>query len=156
MILSNLKTWRNNSELISLSNPRLIKALEWLETTNLDGLPPGKHQIEGDAIFGIVSRGQTAPDETAQFEAHRRYIDIQLMIAGVESIGVALTDSLTVAEPYNDERDIVFFRNPPDFRRIPILSGDFLVLMPNDAHLPTRPLKEPGEDFFKVVVKVLI
>ena len=45
-----------------------------------------------------------------QFEVHRKYVDVQILIDGAEDIVWAPIESLTVSQPYQAEADIEFLR----------------------------------------------
>jgi YhcH/YjgK/YiaL family protein len=65
----------------------LEPAFEFLEQASNRELPAGKHPIDGDRFFAIVVRADSRSPETAEFEAHRKYIDIQYLVSGRETIG---------------------------------------------------------------------
>ena len=45
-------------------------------------LEPGKHPVQGEQIFAIVEACSGRSRAEARLECHRRYIDIQLVLAG--------------------------------------------------------------------------
>ena len=46
----------------------------------------GRHPIDGEAIFALVSTYETEPEGARSFEAHRKYIDVQYLLSGREII----------------------------------------------------------------------
>ena len=111
--------------------------------------------VEGDDVYIIVSEAETRPAEQVRFEAHRRYIDIQLVVRGQESIGVTPLAGLVTTEPYDAARDIEFFAVPQQSETLALRAGDFAVFTPGDAHQPSLHLDGPHVSR-KVVVKVSV
>ena len=87
------------------------KAFNFLKQPHLDALKPGKYQIDGDKVFATVSEGPSKSFEKSEWESHRQYSDIQYVIKGKEIIGVAPFAALTVREPYNTKRDVIFWND---------------------------------------------
>ncbi|RKX72847.1 MAG: DUF386 domain-containing protein, partial [Spirochaetes bacterium] len=66
--------------------------------------------------------------------AHDKYIDVQVVIKGNESIGYALRSELAAVGDFNEESDIGFFGGSGD--PIYLKEGDFAVFFPGDGHAP--------------------
>ncbi|VTN07327.1 Toxin-antitoxin biofilm protein TabA [Raoultella ornithinolytica] len=65
----------------------LKKALQAVAQQDPHTLPPGKYTVDGDNLFFTVVEGQTRPLSEQRPEFHRQYIDIHIVLAGVEIIG---------------------------------------------------------------------
>ncbi len=139
------------------ASSRLQKALAYLTTTQLDTLPEGRYEIEGDKVYALVQAYQTLPvDENAKFEAHRKYIDVQYIVSGVEAMGWALLENMKVNKEYNPEKDIVLGTCPPALATLTrVDAGSAAIFFPEDAHAPKLACGEPAP-VRKVVVKVAI
>jgi YhcH/YjgK/YiaL family protein len=133
-------------------SPGIRKALEFLQSTPPASLKPGRHVIDGDAVVAGVADYATRDEFDSRWEAHRKHIDIQLVLSGEELVGVAPLDNL-IAEPYNDANDILFASGQGDLLKL--TPGRFLVLFPHDAHMPGLQVGEPAP-VRKLVVKVRI
>jgi biofilm protein TabA len=142
-----------NAALYRSVHTRFGRAFDYLTTTALTDLPSGKQTIQGDELFALVNDYSTQPQEKCRFEAHRRYIDMQLMVHGVERIGIANLAAMSDDEPYVAERDVAFFHGQGDL--ITLTEGTFAIFFPHDAHQPGIAVAEPVL-CRKVVVKVLI
>ncbi|HWQ08028.1 MAG TPA: YhcH/YjgK/YiaL family protein [Holophaga sp.] len=125
----------------------------------LAGLDPcrvgeGRMDLDGDALYASCSpEARTRPAEEAPLEAHRAYIDIQVVLEGTDTMGWApLAACRTEAGPYDPGKDIVFFREPPT-HHVQVPAGHLVVLFPEDAHAP---LIGDGRTLSKVVVKVRV
>jgi biofilm protein TabA len=143
-----LKRWRTSGGCEGLES-----GLEFLERTDLAALPMGKHEILGDSVFAMAMRSPSRSAEIGQFESHRKYIDIQYLVSGEETIGVAPVEALRIVTPYDAANDILFYALPPKYESLVILPGHFAVFFPHQGHLPMCHSNGPHE-LHKVVVKV--
>ena len=151
MILDTLLHWRRYAGL----SPRFPAAFEFLEGLGAN-VETGRHELDGDNLFALVQAYTTKPAADAQFEAHRRYIDIQCVLSGQETIFWApLAGLRRVASPYDEKADIIFFPLEPPALPVRVGTGQFAILFPDDAHAPGRVWESPG-DVVKVVVKVRV
>ena len=128
-------------------------ALEYLAQTDFAGLAPGRYDIDGDSVYALVQHYETRPREKGLWEAHRRYIDVQYVAAGIETMGYAPLDAMTVSQAYAPEEDCVLFSGDGDF--ITARAGTFVVFFPQDVHMPCLVKDTPGT-VRKVVVKVAV
>lgn len=132
-------------------HPALGKAFAFLRRTDLLSLTDGRHPLDG-GVYALVQTYATQPVEDGALEAHRRYWDIQAVIAGAEQLGYApVPDGREIATPYSEERDILFYSGACDF--VTLRPGLFALLMTHDGHMPSRLLNKPAS-VRKVVVKV--
>ena len=131
-------------------HPRFRAAFDFLAAADLAALPPGRIEIDGPRLYVSIDHAEGRGRERARLEAHRRYIDIQVTIAGTEQIGWRPIEHCGVADgAFSADRDIGFFTDRPDTWLI-IPERHFVVFFPDDAHAPlagTGPLK-------KAIVKV--
>jgi len=114
---------------------------------------PGRYDLNGDTLFALVQQYQTKPLADGKWEAHRKYIDVQYVEKGIERIGWAPVGTLDVTEPYDEGRDIAFYNGSGDF--VTVRAGTFVILFPNDAHMPGITVDTPSP-VKKVVVKVRV
>ena len=149
MILDNMDNYK---KYISL-NKNFDKAFEFLKREDLETLPVGKYEIHGKDIFALVQEYETKALETASYEAHKKYIDIQYLIEGTENMGYAQTNKLEVSVPYNEETDFIELVGEP---RLTLFGkGEFFILFPEDAHMPGV-LNKESKKVRKVVVKIAV
>ena len=151
MILDTL----DNSARYEALNSRFAKAFAYLKT--VDGTQPlGRHDLDGDDCFALVQTYETKTLDKAKFEAHRKYIDVQFISSGRETILWAPLASMkeeTMA--YSDEKDAALWKLVPDTTPLHVSAGHFAILWPQDAHAPCIEWDKP-EQVFKVVVKVAV
>ena len=129
----------------------ISEAFGFLDQPGLVDLPDGRHEILGDRVYAIIERTKGRKVSDAQLEGHRKYIDIQYVISGDESMGWTPREGLATSVEYDAEKDLEFFEGDPDsIVRVP--PGSFAVFLPTDAHLPLI-----GNGLIhKVVVKVAV
>ena len=148
MILATL----NESDRYHALHPLFAPAFEFLHNKDLMTLDPGKHTVQGEAIFAIVEACAGRTRAEAKLECHRRYIDIQLVLEGVDEMGwKPLAKCVDPATDYDAARDIRFFNDKPS-SWIATPSGSFCLFFPDDAHAPLV-----GTELIrKVVVKIAV
>jgi YhcH/YjgK/YiaL family protein len=131
--------------------PRFAAAFDYLKKTDVANLAAGKYPIDGDNIFALVQENQLKPGEGV-FEAHRKYVDVQVILSGSERFGYANLAGVKVTKDYDDKDDYLLGDGKGTFFVVP--EGNFVIFYPHDAHMPGG---APGNDpvkVKKVVVKV--
>lgn len=131
------------------------KVLEFL--TNLDeNTPCGRRTIESKT-YANVEEYNTKSHENCFFEAHKKYIDIQILLKGRERLDFRNINGLSVKNEYDPEKDIVFYSDKETEGSIFLQNGNFAMLFPQDAHRPQMNASpEVCESVKKVVVKIAI
>jgi len=133
-------------------HPLFPRVFEYIRDTDLTALAPGVYQIIEGELFAIVEHVAGRARTTAKLECHRRYIDIQLVLEGVDEMGwKSLADCRDPVDDYNTERDIRFFNDeaatwiatPPDH---------FCIFFPEDAHAPLVSEGQVRKVIFKIAV----
>jgi YhcH/YjgK/YiaL family protein len=133
-------------------HPLFARAFEFLRGTDLSALAPGKHEIQGEQLFAIVEDCAGRTRAEAKLECHRRYIDIQLVLDGIDEMGwKPVAECAEPATEYDAARDIRFFNDAPA-SWIATPAGAFCLFFPDDAHAP---LVSAGR-VRKVVVKIAV
>ncbi|MCU5774795.1 YhcH/YjgK/YiaL family protein [Erwiniaceae bacterium BAC15a-03b] len=119
-------------------HPVINQAISWIAGTDLSALPTGKYDILPDnQMFCILQEMNTEPAADRPAEAHFNYVDIQYLLKGKESIGVARANAANViTEDYAQERDIVFYQQVVNESMIHLEPGMFAVFFPHDVHRP--------------------
>ena len=147
MILDTL----SESDAYASLHPLFPKAFEFLQQEGLSELEPGRYELVGDSLFCMISKGAGKVRTEAKLEAHKKYIDIQYVIAGSEEMGWKATiECHDISEPYSAEKDIMFFNDEvKTWTAVP--PGSFVIFFPTDAHAP---MVGEGE-IHKVVCKIL-
>ncbi len=133
-------------------HPLFERAFSFLRGTDLMSLPTGMHTLQGEQLFAIVEACEGRTRAEAKLECHRRYIDIQLILGGVDEMGwKPLAECVDPATDYDTVRDIRFFNDAPA-TWIATPPGSFCLFFPDDAHAP---LVSAGM-IRKVVMKIAV
>jgi len=143
-----LKNWKSMPDLKGFE-----AAFEFLDKKTLADVPVGKHAIEGEQIYALVQKLPSRAAETAQFESHRKYIDVHYVVSGQETSGSAPARDLKLAVPYDESKDVMLYNVPQQYTKIEVRPGQFVIYRPGQAHLPNCHLQGP-HDLHKVVIKV--
>jgi len=117
--------------------------------------PEGRHELDEDNIFAIVSRYETRPREKCRPEAHKKYADIQYLISGTETLEWFPLEALEAEGPFDSASDVGFYTRPDSMgTQVELAGGVFCVLFPHDAHMPQVQSAGGAENVLKVVVKI--
>ncbi|MBI5305417.1 MAG: YhcH/YjgK/YiaL family protein [Chloroflexi bacterium] len=139
------------------TNSAFDQAIEFLRREGWRGHADGIVPIDGETVYGMLQSYETKiPQDTVPFEGHRKYIDIQYVIEGKETIYWTPTGALTPTTPYDDGRDIWFSQfTRQDAIPVALVAGQLAVLFPEDAHAPTH-VSGASMRVRKIVVKVAV
>ena len=140
-----------NPSAFATARPGLAEALAAIEKLS-PYTPDGRTDL-ADGAYLIVSRYATAPAEDKPYEAHRKYIDVQVLLAGEEFIGLAETAELAEQTPYDPQADVALYHAPAREHQLVLQPDWAVVLDPADAHRPGCCLDQPA-DVCKVVAKL--
>ena len=112
---------------------------DWMELSGAAVKPERhsvRHAIDGDRMYVSIDRVDGRGHAGARLEAHRRHIDIQFTIEGLEEIGWRpLAACGQPAGTFDEERDVGFFSDSPD-TWLALPAGTFAIFFPDDAHAP--------------------
>ena len=137
-------------------HPRFGKAFAFLRSRDLAKLPPGRIDIDGDAVYANVIDTTLKPwDADAQLEQHRAYFDIHVPVSGEEIDGYIYDEAGAKANAaaFNVEKDYVLFRNPK-MAKVALKPGEFAIFHPPyGAHAPNKTEGAP-RPHRKIVIKV--
>lgn len=129
-------------------------ACRFLQSLNLDA-EDGETPLQGDDIIARVMSYETRSPQEAALEAHRDYVDIQMVLRGAEGIDWFPREGLDIRTPYDDAKDVEFYHRPGVAPiHIDNHPGNFVVLFPDDAHMPQLMVGGAPATIKKVVVKV--
>ena len=119
----------------------------------LTAMPTGRHTIDGSDVYVMISDYETKPETLGMWEAHRKYIDLQYMISGIERIGVAPIGRMKPGV-YSDEKDFFPVFGTGDF--LTLGRGDFMLIWPGDAHMPGIAVGGKSATVRKAVYKIRV
>ena len=149
MILGNI----HNSERYADLHPLFMRVFDYIRDNDLFNMAPGRYNLVGDDLIAIVEHVSARTKELARLESHRRYIDIQLVLDGDESMGwKPLADCHNPVGEHSEEKDILFFLDAPA-SWVPVPPDHFCIFFPEDAHAPLVGSGTIRKVIFKVAVE---
>ncbi len=107
----------------------------------------------GDGVFALEQAYLAKPPAQGRWEAHERFIDVQVVLAGRELMGVIDVARLTLTEDLREARDLLFFAEHDGGSTLRVGAGEVAVFFPVDGHRPSVADGEPAA-VRKTVVKV--
>lgn len=133
-------------------HPGFIAAIEYLRSISDDGFSSGKREIIGERLFALASISSGVGISGARLEAHRRYIDIQYAVSGIDNIGWRpVSKCISSDGDYDAQRDILFYSDVPE-TWFGLTPGTCAIFFPDDAHAPLA----INGNLHKVVIKVAV
>lgn len=136
--------------LIPSDMAKLVEAL-------MDNFVPKRYDFDGGRFANAECYNTKLQ---SRFEAHRKMVDIQIVVSGAELIHFApINDNFVVEEPYDEMRDIMFM-NGEVKDTVLLRAGEACVIGPELAHMPGMAvngsshvkkivIKTPVEEFYK-------
>lgn len=147
MIIDQITELRQYAPLL----PALDNALATLEGISEFELKK-KYPFEGGYL--MKQAGETKFVEDGRFEAHRKYIDVQLILSGSEFVIWEPLEQLESVIPYDEEKDMEKLSGDRS-KFIKIVGGMFYVMYPQDGHQPVCHFDQPTT-YEKIVIKLAL
>jgi YhcH/YjgK/YiaL family protein len=151
MIISELKDFKYYCN----GNKKMERAFKFLCETDLKNLETGKHLIEAEEIFALVQVYTTKELGLCRFESHKRYIDIQFIVSGVEKMSYYPTHKLILAENDLIKNDKALYKDESLANDFIVNEGQFVVFYPEDGHKACISVNHSCQ-VKKIVVKVAL
>lgn len=141
--VDNLKTYREIHA--------LTKVIDYIQANDLCKLAVGKYEIDGDRLYLMIQEYVTKNPEDARVETHERYIDVQIMLDGMEYMGYAPRSAC--GDPVETRPDEDFWFYDTEVRYYEMANNTCMILFPHDAHQPQVRYQE-NRKVHKAVFKV--
>jgi biofilm protein TabA len=133
MFIGQVADWDEQKRVLP---PALVTAFEETLAHDLAGLKAGRYdlkQVVGS--FFLVQETSTKKIEATRTEAHRKFIDIQYLVKGVERFGMShRQNDLQPVEDMFADKDLSFYPTPRDEFFINLREGQFIVFYPGELH----------------------
>lgn len=136
--------------LISSDMAKLVEGL-------MNNFVPKRYDFDGGKF---ANAEEYSTKLASRFEAHRKMVDIQIVVSGAELIHFApITDEFQVEQEYDPQKDIMFMKGEVK-DTVLLRAGDACIIGPELAHMPGMAvngsshvqkivLKIPVEEFYK-------
>lgn len=139
----------NLGEYISL-NPKIANGLEKLNEVETEYHK--RFYFDGGYLF--FQEGITTPIDEGTFEAHVKYLDVQIVLSGSEYVAWAPINELAVDVEYDTEKDVVRLNGSPK-AVMKIDKGMSYIFQPHDGHKALKYIDETTT-YSKAIIKVEI
>ena len=154
MIVGHLLNIKNE---LALYPSALQQGLKFLLETDLSALPLGRHEIQGNKMFASIAEYETEPRVKRRPERHEKYVDIQYICSGEETIGSApMATDYKIVEDCLIERDVVFYKEIASETLLTLSQGMFAIYFPWDVHRPNCNVGDQSSKVRKIVVKIAV
>ena len=141
----------NNIEIYKGISEDIYEGLVFLRQASPD-IANGVYQLN-PRVKAIVSEYVTKTENENGYEAHKRFLDIQCTLKGIEKVCCLPIEKLKETMPYNEENDAALYAAGVQSQEMAIGEGYFAIFFPQDGHMPQLCVNEPLP-VKKVVVKV--
>ncbi|HEM2745350.1 TPA: YhcH/YjgK/YiaL family protein [Streptococcus suis] len=149
MIVTNI----NDLENYKFINANFNNLIDYIKSTDLDNLPEGKIEIDGDSVFGYFFQYIADGKAGDFFETHKKYLDVHLVLHNIEAMATSSRNKTQVTTQYDESKDIELFKGEVE-QVIKLPAGTCLITFPQDLHQPKVGINELPVK--KIVFKVLL
>lgn len=129
-------------------------AINLVKQQDISSLPVGRYEL-ADGSYFMVQEYITKKEHHCKLESHRKYIDVQWVLKGKEKIRTYSVDKLDPETAYDFEKDVRFWKPVDNMMDIQLCDGGYVVLYPNDAHMPCIMVDEQNI-VRKIVIKIKV
>lgn len=141
-----------NAHLYKGIHTAVDQALDYISgKTDFSKLEIGRHKIS-DQLDAIIDEYETQTSDGSLYEAHRQFIDVQVMLSGDEYMGVLPLANQTPVQAYNEEKDFALYQVAGQM--IHVKKGMFIIFFPTDLHMPC--IGTPARKIRKLVMKARV
>lgn len=134
-------------------SPVLLEAVRLAVKAQPQQCEPGRYDLQGDDIYMNVMRFATQPAESKKAELHKKFIDIQILLEGEETIHYGVVDSARECETWHHEEDYRLCSTIADQQQVVLKPGMLAIFLPGEPHKPGVQGAESVE-IKKAVIKV--
>ena len=149
MIFGNI----NNLEEFPFLEEQVKECFEYAKEHNLASFEKGSHEIDGERLFVNIVEYTTTAAKERFWEAHRKYLDVHVMLHGTEQIDLNFIQNMDVKEFV--EKDDFLPMDGEKNSSVVLRDGDILICYPSDGHRTAVAVEEP-EKIKKAIFKVRI
>ena len=138
----------------SFAEEKIRECLEYANSHALLDYEKGSHEIDGDRLFVNIVEYMTTAPEARYWEAHKKYLDVHLMLRGTEQIDLNFISSMAVGA-FVEKDDFLPMEGGKN-SSVVLNEGDFLVCFPGDGHRTAVAAAGRPTEIKKAIFKVRI
>lgn len=113
-------------------HPNLDTALAYLQTHDVNTLPLGRTEVDGEKVFINVMDATLHPDDGYHPEYHKQYADLQLDLTGSEGWGYTSRPGREIGDFTGD----IGFQDSASVVTGSLGEGRFVLFFPTELHKP--------------------
>ncbi|MBR7099467.1 MAG: YhcH/YjgK/YiaL family protein [Clostridia bacterium] len=143
-------------------HPRFARAFTYLKSLLDNGVADGHYEPENPEVPGEfyvnIGTGDVQPKEMATAESHRKYIDLQLVLAGEELMCVPSVELIPpVTTEYKPDGDYMLYApvEIADCHQLRVTAGQFVIFLATELHAPSMAVGKEPVKVRKAILKVL-
>lgn len=129
----------------------IIDVVRFINEETCSGCEDGTYGINNEGAFVTIETYETKDAAECCIECHDSYIDVQVMIDGVERAGVCHRAACSELD-HDPGRDFRKLEGAVDF--LTLRAGSFMIFFPDDGHMPKVRLGPSPETVRKAVFKL--
>jgi biofilm protein TabA len=132
-------------------HPLFSVVSDFINSHDLSAVEIGRTTI-AQGVFAVVNEYATDRIENKFIECHKRHIDIQIVLDGIEQVGICNKNECKIIEEYNEEKDLEKLEGKTDL--ITLKNGCFAIFFPQDGHVPGLIIGDKENRVKKAVFKI--
>lgn len=129
--------------------PNMQKVIDFVSQNDLSKVELGKYDLGDECVLKVMEYTTHEEAEQELLEAHREYLDLQLVVSGNETFVFQAIDLGEPAVEYNDKKDVEFF-TVQYYNSLVLDGSNFVLVFPNDLHVGN--INADGEELVKKFV----
>ncbi|HEY5715080.1 MAG TPA: YhcH/YjgK/YiaL family protein [Psychromonas sp.] len=133
-------------------NQPLVSKIKQALTLILSNPVVGNHVLEENDFWCEILDLNSSPASGKNFEIHKLFIDVHVLIKGQEIMGFA-NGELTVTDLSMGDKD-VYFGITRDGRYVALNEGELAIFYPGEIHKPLCHLEGEAQQIKKAVIKI--
>ena len=114
--------------------PGISKAIEFLNSNDVLALENGKYNLGDECTCKVMEYVTHEEPEEVLLEAHREYLDLQIVVRGTETFVFQAIDLGEPATSYDTKKDVEFY-TAQYYNSIVLDGTNFALVFPNDLHV---------------------
>lgn len=129
----------------------IMLALQADEGANL-----GRVEILTDKIYANFDQSKTENESLRKLEYHKDYLDVHIMLSGIEKIGfrsTKLNENDELLCSFDETKDLGFVKDKGTINYLALAKNDYVIFFPKELHKPLCSV-ESDIEVRKIVLKV--
>ena len=114
--------------------PNVDKVINYLKDKDLTLVENGKYDLGDDCFVKVMEYVTAEEGDETLLEAHREYLDLQLLASGEELFLIQAIELGEEAIPYNKAKDVEFYKSAYT-NSLALDNSNFVIVFPNDLHV---------------------